>query len=254
MMSKIKIALLGGDLRQAALAERLTDQEIDTACWGIPSECVSESVAIYDTPAEALEAASAVILPLPVSGDGIFLNCALLKNGQPPRMRDIFKMSACIPVLGGRFSPSLKRSAFECGVNLFDYFDSEELKIRNSVLAAEGALEVAMQALDVSIAGSKSAVTGYGRLARALIPILKALGSDVTVAARKGTDLAWAAASGCRTLKININDDGYGTLSELASGYNMIFNTIPYWIFDANVLSSFERGSLIIDLASAPGG
>ena len=34
----------------------------------------------------------------------------------------------------------------------------------------------------------------------------------------------------------------------------MIFNTAPYWLFDASVLEKFTPETLFIDLASAPGG
>ena len=40
----------------------------------------------------------------------------------------------------------------------------------------------------------------------------------------------------------------------LAKGKQAVFNTVPYWLFSDEVLRRMEPNSLLIDLASAPGG
>ena len=127
-------------------------------------------------------------------------------------------------------------------------------KIRNSVLTSEGALAVAMNTLEVSLFGSKCAITGYGRLGKTLAPMLKNMGAGVTVAARRDTDIAWAAAYGFDCLKICFLKNGTSSLTKLSQGYDVIFNTVPSWIFDRSILKNFSKNTLIIDLASAPGG
>ena len=74
----------------------------------------------------------------------------------------------------------------------------------------------------------------------------------MTVAARKSTDLAYASGFGFDTLRINYSN-GVSSLSAL-SAENIIFNTAPYWLLDESVLRTFPAGSLIVELASAPGG
>lgn len=255
-MKNIKLAVLGGDRRQAALVGWLAAHGAYVSVFGIPPEFLprGDNIKLCETLDTVLEDADAVILPLPVSGDGIFLNCQLCRTAEPPRISDIFMSVGHIPVLGGRFSPPLKKEADCLGIRIIDYFESEELMIRNSVLASEGAVSVAMNELDVSLCCSRCAVTGYGRLARTLAPMLKSLGSGVTVAARKSIDLAWAAAYGFETLKIGTLPDGKSTLTALCEGYDVVFNTVPYWLFDDALLSSFPGETLIVDLASAPGG
>ena len=41
---------------------------------------------------------------------------------------------------------------------------------------------------------------------------------------------------------------------EISKGYDVIFNTVPYWLFDAAFLNAVDKKTLLIDLASAPGG
>ncbi len=251
---KIKLAILGGDRRQSALAVKMSEYGASVSVFGIGATDLADEKKItmcqdLDT---ALHSAQAIILPLPVSGDGEYLNCP--DSNEKLTLDEIFEKAEGRPVLGGNFSPAVKRRAEKSGVNLTDYFDSEELKVRNSVLASEGAVSVAMNELDVSLFGSKCLVTGYGRLAKTLAPMLRALGADVTVAARKNIDLAWAAAYGFGTLKLGVKKNGSSSLTDLTQDIDVIFNTVPCWIFDRSVLSVLSKRTLIVDLASAPGG
>ncbi len=250
----IKLAILGGDRRQSSLAERMVEYGAKVSVYGTPTAGLDSSeIAFCQSCDGALAGADAIILPLPVSGDGVYLSCPELSDNKP-RLCEIFEASGGRPVLGGRFSPTVKRDADRIGVRLIDYFDSEELKVRNSVLASEGAVSVAMNELDVAIFGSRCAVTGYGRLAKTLAPMLRALGAEVTVAARKSIDLAWAAAYGFDTLRIGVERNGSSTLASLCKGCDVIFNTVPSWLFDRSLLEKLSPKTLIVDLASAPGG
>ncbi len=250
----IKLAIMGGDRRQSSLAERMVEYGATVSVYGTPTDLSDvSSVNFCQTYEDALDGADAIILPLPVSGDGVYLSCPTLDSNKP-RLCEIFRAANGRPILGGRFSPTVKSEAERLGARLLDYFDSEELKVRNSVLASEGAVSVAMNELDVAIFGSRCAITGYGRLAKTLAPMLRALGAEVTVAARKSIDIAWAAAYGFDTLRIGVERDGSSTLTSLCKGYDVIFNTVPYWLFDRDLLEKLSSKTLIVDLASAPGG
>ncbi len=250
----IKLAIMGGDKRQSSLAERMSEYGADVAVYCTPTDGLDSSkITFCQSPSEAMVSADAIILPLPVSGDGVYLSCPSIAS-EKPKLVELFEAANGRPILGGRFSPAVKHEAERLNVRLLDYFDSEELKVRNSVLASEGAVSVAMNELDIAIFGSRCAVTGYGRLAKTLAPMLRALGAEVTVAARKSIDLAWAAAYGFDTLRIGLERNGSSTLTSLCTGYDVIFNTVPYWLFDRSLLEKLSPKTLIVDLASAPGG
>jgi len=72
-----------------------------------------------------------------------------------------------------------------------DYFKREEMQILNAIPTAEGAIQVAMQETNVTLHGSDTMVLGFGRIGKSIAKLLKALDSNVHVAARKYEDLAW---------------------------------------------------------------
>lgn len=251
-MDQTKLAIFGGDRRMCVLASELVKRGINISVYAVPCIYLPEEVHISKSILSALDGADALILPLPVTKDGIHLNCDL--GDRSPNVVDILKKANGRPVLSGNISAELKREAENMGVRVIDYFDNEELKIRNSLLTAEGAVSVAMNELDVALCGASSAVVGYGRIGMTLAAMLRSLGADVTVAARKGTDTARAAAFGLNTLKIGLDEQNRSTLFSLCRGYDIIFNTVPFRLFTDEILSKLDRETLFIDLASDPGG
>ena len=74
--------------------------------------------------------------------------------------------------------------------------------------------------------------------------------AHVTVAARKREDLAWAQSLGCDTVRLR---EGV-TPRELAVGFDVIYNTVPHWLFGRDFLEMTGKDTFLIDLASVPGG
>jgi dipicolinate synthase subunit A len=249
-MRETKIAFIGGDMRQLSAALRVRELGYGVCVWGIPG-ADRGGLEVLQNFEEAF-LADALVLPLPMSGDGIFINCIGEFCERAPKISEIFERAENKPIFAGRISPKIKSEGERLGIRLCDYFESEELKIKNAYLTAEGAVSLAMNELNIALSGTKTAVIGYGRIGKFLSRMLSSLDSSVTLAARKGTDLAYAAGFGFDTLKIEIAG-GESSLCSL-SGYDVIFNTAPYWLFDASVLGKFTSETLFIDLASAPGG
>jgi len=256
MYGNIKLAILGGDLRQLSIARHLSELGFESAVWGL-GKCedeIGDAVRCSDW-TDAVKGCRAVILPLPASADGVTVNCPLCDGSfQPLKLSTLFEtISPDTVIIGGKFTPAVNNLAQSKGRRIVDYFESEELQIKNTVPTAEGAIAIAMNELPVTIHGSKIAVVGYGRVGKMLADKLYALGADITVAARKSRDLAWANSKRYDTLKIETRR-GESSLLSLGYGYEVIFNTVPYWLFDRNILSQIDTNTLIIDLASAPGG
>lgn len=240
----MKILMLGGDKRQEYAAKYIEDKNIPMDIWNgnTAFETIKESLSLYD----------AIILPLPVSGDGITLNVPQTIGEKPKLSEIISSLNKNSLIIGGKFTPALKNIISGRGMRFIDYFENEDFQIKNAVLSAEGAIFYAMEALERSVISSETAVLGYGRIGKLLAERLKCLGANVTVCARKVSDLAWAECRGFKTLQIRYSD-GKSSLSEL-KGYDIIFNTVPCWIFDDFSASGLSSDSLIIDLASAPYG
>ena len=248
---RIKIAFLGGDKRLATAVNRLAKEDYDVFVWRVPSCAESENIRVSDTMYKAISGASAIILPLPSSSDGTSLNCMADDNESKTALTLIADAidQECV-IIGGKIPKTFSDYAALNGIKTFDYFESEEFQIKNAYTTAEAALNIAMNNLSKNIRGSSFGITGYGRISKQLAKLLLALGGRVTVAARKESDLAWAKLEGCETIRLN----GHGAIEKLCCGYDVIFNTVPSWLFDEHFLKNVSPNTLIVELASAPGG
>ena len=251
MTLKPTVTILGGDTRQISLAARLQENQLSVRAYGLPVELLPEGIDFCSDWKGAIKDAGAIILPLPVSPDGVRISLPLAPSAECIRIDELFTLVPKNALLaGGRFSPAVRALAEEKEIPFFDYFKSEELQQKNALPTAEGAISILMREIPRTVSGLSVGVTGYGRVARALVKLLLAMGARVTVAARKEADIKSAAALGCRTVHL-VNGH---SLTALCRETDVIFNTVPHWIFSADILADMPRRSLIIDLASAPGG
>lgn len=255
MPKHIKLAVLGGDMRQISVTEELSRCGFTTELWGVDKDfCASADVCLRDEWNEVIDGCDALILPLPVSADGVRVNCPLLSDSAGVKLSKLLDLIAKETlILGGKFSPSLKLMTSDKGFRYIDYFLREEFQIKNAVPTAEGALALAMNELPITLSGAKTAIIGYGRIGKILAAKLKALNAEVTVVARKTTDLALAQSVGLDTLHL-VMDGEKNSLEALTVGFDVIFNTVPAWVMDQKIVDMMSRETLIIDLASAPGG
>lgn len=255
MQNMIKIAVLGGDMRQISAAKVLAENGYSVSLWGIDEVFCKM---LGQTPCNnlnlALSGCRVLLLPLPVTEDGAHLFCPLGSEGHRIHLLEILE---ALPqdafVLGGRINPNIKQLLTEKGLRHADFLSNEEFQIKNALPTAEGALAIAMNELPITIAGAKTAVIGYGRIGKILASKLKALDAEVTVAARKSADLATIECNGLSPLFLQINGC-QNTLKALTKGYDVIFNTVPVRVIDESVIKELSPSTLIIDLASAPGG
>ena len=90
-------------------------------------------------------------------------------------------------------------------------------------------------------------VLGFGRVGKILCNKLKKIGAEVYCEARKEEDLAWIKAYGYKPIKLE-------EIKENICKMDIIFNTVPAMMLDKNKLILMNKETLIIDLASFPGG
>ena len=253
MDKNIKLALLGGDARQCYLARELAARGFETAVWGLGKEFdIDKAVKCRDA-RSAIDSASAVVLPLPASLDGISVNCS---DPDSDKLKLLTLLDYTdVPIFGGRLGESFRLSASARKKHVIDYFESETLQIKNATPTAEGAIYLAMQNMKKTLFGSRVAVVGYGRIGRMLSCLLSKMGASVTVAARNLRQLAEASSFGNDTVRISPSYalGGLGPLCE-EGAFDVIFNTVPARLFDKEVIEMLPKDVLLIDLASVPGG
>lgn len=152
----------------------------------------------------------------------------------------------------GRWCWAERAAAFFRGWNpgdwaAADYLRREELCLANAVPSAEGAIQIAMEETARTLHGTAALVIGYGRIGMALAPRLRGLGMDVTVCARRCETRALAEMQGFAAVPME-------QLPAAAKAAPVIFNTVPALVLDETVLKGLPQETLVIDLASRPGG
>lgn len=251
MKNKTNIALLGGDHRQYIAACQLAEQGFSVKVFGIDRAEWDRSLTLSETLDGSLEGADAVVLPLPATTDGVLLSCPLARSETKVRLSEVIgAMERGSLLVGGRIPETVVASAEAAGIRVRDYFGSEVFQIQNAYTTAEAAISIAMNSLTKNLCGARVAVTGFGRISKHLVRLLLSLGARVTVAARKSEDLAWAESLGCDTLRLR---EGISPV-ELLHGFDVIYNTVPHWLFGREFLEKADRSTFLIDLASVPGG
>ena len=246
MITHKKISFIGGDARMITAARKLSADGYTVSVFF--GETVGGELNKYSTLQNALTESDILIFPLPVSADGKLLNAPFLEDKiELLRLADDIPMGKT--VIGGRIPDDIADILQKKNALVIDYFKSEAFQIENAYTTSEAALSIAMNNLRRNIRGAHFAITGYGRISRTLTELLLKLGGKVTVLARKESDLAWARLAGADTKRINAE-----SIISLTHGYDIIFNTVPTWLFLEDFLLLVDDKTLIIDLASSPGG
>lgn len=238
------VSIIGGDLRQLAAADFMERDGYDVILYGF-DEADTHNLKQCGSPDSAL-CTDAVILPVPVSFDGKYINMPFSKT-QLSVDELTAKLNPAAMVFGGQIKPELALRLEKRGIKYCDYLKREELAIRNAVPTAEGAIEIAISETPITIHGSRCLVMGYGRIGKILSKILCGMGANVSVEARKYADLAMIEGHGCNALSLN-------ELGHHIHEFDIIFNTIPSMILNKPLLEKVREDTLIIDLASRPGG
>ena len=132
MKHELNFWVIGGDMRQAKLAQLLAEDghtvrtyALDPGPEALPGPIPEESLSLVGR-------ADCVVLPLPVStGDGL-LHAPLSQTEQ--RLSPILdRLSPGQFLCGGRVDPDTRALAAERGLTLHDYFTREELAVANAV-------------------------------------------------------------------------------------------------------------------------
>ncbi len=243
----LQIAVIGGDLRQAHLANLLAR---DGFC--VSALCLEQDVYLGDDVKQGedtqgvLSRSDVIVLPLPVTVDKKNINAPFSK--QKLAVRDVLTYAKKdVLLLGGMPDPELRTKCEQMGLTMIDYLEREELAVLNAIPTAEGAIAIAMGERASTIYGSTCILTGYGRISKVLSRLLLNMGARVIIAARKPSDLAWIRINGCEGIHIS-------KIKDYADQADILFNTVPAMILDEEILSCLSRDCLVIDLASKPGG
>lgn len=246
-LDDVVIAVLGGDDRELVLIPELRKLGAKIKTAGIPVLTGVEGVSCFDTIKEAVTGARFIVLPMfGIDEQGLvrakYARKTLILNRE---VMTWFPPDATILV--GVARPLLKELAVQQGLKLIEMAVIDDVAILNAIPSAEGAVQMAMEAVPITIHGSKCFVLGFGRTGMTLARLLKGIGAKTYVAARKPANLA-------RIMELGYIPLTFTELPVTIHKADIIFNTVPALVLTAELLKLANREVYINDLASAPGG
>ena len=232
------IGVIGGDSRQAELAQLLATEGHVVSTYGLGRQKTELAAGLEQT-----AAADVIVLPLPLcKGDGV-LNCM---EEPIPTLQLFRRFRPEQRILAGQIKPQQYREAELCGLRLEDYFLREEVTVANAAVTAEAAIQTALERMDRTLLGMDCLVLGFGRIGKLLSLRLAGMGARVTATARTAKDLAWIRACGWRFLRTEQLDGNLGS-------FGVVFNTIPAPVLGESLLQQFPKDCICVDLASNQG-
>lgn len=245
-MTMKTFAVVGGDARSATLSELLAKDGNYVHAFALEKYSLSDAIVKKSSLAALRNKYDCVLMPVPLESDAGYLNAPFSINSY--LLSDIFSLfPAGQRVVAGKIPHALFEKAGRLGIALFDYLEREEFSISNAIPSAEGAIQIALEKLPITLNSANCLVIGNGRIGKILARYLSGFGAKVTVSARKYADFALIEAYGNTCLNT-------GNLSGKLSDFNVIFNTVPHMVLDEKLLKELSPSALVIDLASRPGG
>lgn len=151
------------------------------------------------------------------------------------------------PFIIGIVHPFIKKELEYAGIKYIELARQADFAILNAIPTAEGAIKIAIEETDYTLCNSKTLIFGLGKVGLTLAWRLRMLGAKSYAVTRDKK----AAARG-KDLGIRMLD--YEKLNSFIPDMNILFNTVPACIIGKEIISLLKKDSLIIDLASAPGG
>lgn len=242
------IAVLGGDARQLEIIKKLNELDAQISLVGFDQLehyfNGASKVNIDDIDVETIDA-----VLLPVSGTNEQGVIETIFSNQEVTLTSEWLMKTpdhCI-VYSGISNSYLDKCGKESHRDIVKLFERDDVAIYNSVPTAEGTIMMVIQNTDITIHQSEVIILGLGRVGMTLARTFHALGAHVKVGANKPAELARITEMGL--IPFHIKD-----LAKHVTDIDICINTIPARVVTGEVISQMPTQTLIIDIASKPGG
>ena len=243
-----RFLVVGGDLRNLEIVKLLKEDGKEVFTYGINEreslEKIQENIDI-------------IVGPIPFSRDGRIINSTF---GESKILIEEFLKKIKEKILvAGNISSDVIKMAEKYNIKVIDIMKNEKLAILNTIATAEGTIELMISNTDTIIFDSNVLILGFGRVAKTLAQRLKGLVKSITCASREDEQLAWIEVCGYKKMELKvlenqINLEKINDLDMELGKFDIIVNTIPKRIFDEERLQNIKKETLLIDLASNPGG
>lgn len=241
------IGILGGDNRERVMMECLLTEGAQLKVLGDPGDELTSQVEIVSSLDDLIEDVRVIIGPMSGTNPDGMIKARFVDH--PIYLNEKFfqLVGPDLPVLIGMTNSHVVALAKKANVLLELIALREDVAILNAIPTAEGAIQIAMEELPITIHGSKSLVMGLGKCGIPLAWRLRALGSDVYGVTRSSEAVAKAQDLGIHAIS-------YDELDQYLSEFDIVFNLVPAMVLPEERIRLIRQDALIVDLASAPGG
>ncbi len=246
MRKNTTVSIIGGDVRQVFLADYFADKGYIVKTVGLDNiDFQNSEIVKCNDIANALNDTDIIVLGLPVTKNGNEIYAPL--TDKKILLDDLHLYTNKSPIIfGGKVSSILeKQDEYKNGI--IDYSVDDMFAFLNSIPTAEGCIYHIINDSPKTIDGMRCLITGFGRTAKILAQKLHSLNASVTITARKNSQLNEAIAYGYDICHLS-------ELSKIIYNYDTIVNTVPSMVINKKILDLTDKNTLLIDLASLPGG
>lgn len=248
MLTGRKLVFVGGDARMVEVIAQATELDASATLIGLDGMARTftdtVSVPLSET---AFQEADAVVLPIAGMDDAGLVESQFVPSPIALSETHFAAMRPGALVFTGIARPWLAELCRRHHLRLVRLMELDEVAILNSIPTAEGAIAMAMEHTDITIHQSQSVILGFGRCGQTLARTLAALGAKVDVVARNPAQLA-------RIREMALTPHPVSELAQSVAKADIVFNTVPELLLSASVLSGMQKDSVIVDIASKPGG
>lgn len=223
--------ILTADRRQEKLAALLEGEKVSYA-WEDNSEEKEACEKIYVLPTPASKMEQNPVLKEKLKQELINMSC---------------KEAVNVKVFGGVIGKEWKDFLEAYQIPYWDFMKLPEVVEGNGWITAEATIAEVLKESEYSIYGQKVLVTGYGCCGEKIAKLFGKLGAKVVVVARREEVRDKAVKDGFVAI-------GFETLEKNLVDVMTVINTVPSMILTEDCIRRMPRGSLIVDIASKPGG
>jgi dipicolinate synthase subunit A len=248
MLTDLHIAVIGGDARQLEVIRKLTELDAKLSLVGF-NQLDHVFSGSSKKEIDELDFSEIDALILPVKGTNMTGEVeTIFSNEKIVLQQEMVKKTPehCI-VFSGISNQYLDGICTDSGRKLIKLFERNDVAIYNSIPTVEGTIMMAIQHTDITIHGSNVVVIGLGRVGMSVARTFACLGAKVKVGARKLEDIA-------RITEMGLKPFYTANLIDEVDQADIVINTVPYQVVTAKVISQMPLHTVIIDLASKPGG
>lgn len=248
MLSGLQAVFVGGDARQLEVIKKFSELDATVTLVGFDNlQNHFNGIIKSKLSAMLMKTADALILPAVGTDDSGVVESIFCSDLLKIEEEHIASLPKHAKIFTGMAKSYLRQLCGKHAIQLIELFERDDVAIYNSIPTAEGALMMAIQNTDITIHSSECMVLGFGRTGMTMARALQGLGAKVRVGVRRPEQYARVWEMGF--IPFYSND-----LINHVHDIDLIFNTIPTMIITAQIIANLPHRTVIIDLASKPGG